>query len=227
MTEHLSMDPVYGTNWCDMPSELKLVCIGKMGFRERLSLRRTSKAEKSLVDSQKIEFQSGAFGLNRFQINPFGRDGWRKPAVGHYDLDEILAISQIQNAPSWHIKDCSQEDCLHKVAQMWINENSKIGSTFQVSTLCNIYSESRLDFLRPFVKYFTDRIVSQTEKRVRIRTNNPDRHILLERGLDERYKISNDQKYFRMMVISSEMKESEYDDNCKEWILSLDCEAYD
>ncbi|CAO4372835.1 unnamed protein product [Caenorhabditis nigoni] len=314
MTKHLSMDPVYDTNWCDMPAELKLVCIGKMGFRERLSLRRTAKAEKSLVDSQKMEFHSGDFSRGGFQLNLFSnmrdwkrdcvingrrkpneavemmnhvikiidfewisfyypkkqmmnfteeisakyicfeacesktvvdalrklkkgvesimidaterKDGWMKPAVGHYDLDEILAISQIQNVPSWHIKDCSQEDCLHKVAQMWINKNSKIGSTFQVSSYCNFRSESRFDFLEPFLEYFTDRIVSETEKTVRIRTNNPDRHILLECGLDEVIKIDDEQKYFRLLVISAEMKESEYDDNCKEWILSIDGEAY-
>ncbi|CAO4372843.1 unnamed protein product [Caenorhabditis nigoni] len=55
-TEHLSIDPVYDTNWCDMPDDIKLECIGKMELSERLSLRSTAKAERSLVDSQKIGF---------------------------------------------------------------------------------------------------------------------------------------------------------------------------
>ncbi|ULT93766.1 hypothetical protein L3Y34_003331 [Caenorhabditis briggsae] len=50
-----------------MPAEVKLECIGKMEFKERLSLRCTAKAERSLVDSQKIEFNKGRFwGNNRY-----------------------------------------------------------------------------------------------------------------------------------------------------------------
>ncbi|UMM27017.1 hypothetical protein L5515_010483 [Caenorhabditis briggsae] len=60
-TENLSIDPVYDTNWCDMPAEIKLECIGKMELNERLLLRCTAKAERSLVDSQKVEFHFGRF----------------------------------------------------------------------------------------------------------------------------------------------------------------------
>ncbi|CAO4373115.1 unnamed protein product [Caenorhabditis nigoni] len=295
MAEDLSIDPVYETNWCDMPEEIKLTCIGKMEFKERLTLRCTSKAERSLVDSQKIKFQSGIFNVQGFQLDFFARgyifrwfknpdeaveltnyifkigifefvtfdyrkeeymnfkeqisaktiyfDFWenktgvdalrkmkkgvesiRINAVGEikdYALDDILAISQVQNVPYWHIKDCIQVECLHKVAQMWINRNVKIGSTFQLS------SKSVFDFLGTFLERFTDQIVSQSLKRVRIRTNNADRHILLERGLDD--IVGDDEhstQFFRLMVIYAEMDESEYDDNCKEWICKIDSDIY-
>ncbi|CAO4372847.1 unnamed protein product [Caenorhabditis nigoni] len=58
-TDNLSINPVYHTNWCDMPVEIKSECIEKMDLNERLSLRCTAKAERSLVDSQKIEFSWG------------------------------------------------------------------------------------------------------------------------------------------------------------------------
>ncbi|CAO4372848.1 unnamed protein product [Caenorhabditis nigoni] len=57
----LSIKPIYDTNWCDMPDDIKLECIGKMELNERLSLRCTAKAERSLVDSQKIKFTVGRF----------------------------------------------------------------------------------------------------------------------------------------------------------------------
>ncbi|PIC32424.1 hypothetical protein B9Z55_012755 [Caenorhabditis nigoni] len=59
---------------------------------------------------------------------------------------------------------------------------------------------------------------SGSVRRIRIRTNNPDRHILLERGLDEVFQLHGRRKFYRLMVVSAEMKESEYDNNCKEWI---------
>ncbi|PIC32479.1 hypothetical protein B9Z55_012794 [Caenorhabditis nigoni] len=58
-TKNLSIDSVYDTNWCHMPDDIKLECIGKMELSERSSLRCTAKAERSLVDSQKIKFTEG------------------------------------------------------------------------------------------------------------------------------------------------------------------------
>ncbi|PIC32439.1 hypothetical protein B9Z55_012766 [Caenorhabditis nigoni] len=61
ITEKSTAEPIYDTNWCHMPAEIKLKCIGKMEINERLSLRCTANAERSLVDSQKIEFYRGCF----------------------------------------------------------------------------------------------------------------------------------------------------------------------
>ncbi|CAO4372855.1 unnamed protein product [Caenorhabditis nigoni] len=294
----LSIGPAYDTNWCDMPDDIKLECIGKMEFKERLSLRCTAKAERSLVDSQKIEFSEGRlWGSNRYlgfnlnykhdvtkhlknktealkfmkYIKKVGvfenlsicfddpltdnkqfmtgdglftaktiefeqRDSGNVVTVlrkmqngvesikmnadrNKNKLNEILAISHVQNVPYWHINNYDQNDSLHKVAQMWIDKSSKIGSTFQVS----VYNDASLD---EFLKCFTDRIISKSEKRVRIRSNNPDRHILLERGLDEVMEIFDIPQFFRMMVISAEMNESEYDDNCRKWIGKMDPYVY-
>ncbi|CAO4372840.1 unnamed protein product [Caenorhabditis nigoni] len=62
---------------------------------------------------------------------------------------------------------------------------------------------------------------SKDYKRARIRTSNPDRHILLERGLDDVVEIDDDLQFFRLMVIFAEMKESEYDDNDHKWMRKM------
>ncbi|UMM27104.1 hypothetical protein L5515_010539 [Caenorhabditis briggsae] len=132
------------------------------------------------------------------------------------ELGKVLAISHVQNVPYWHIRDYYHTDSLHKVAQMWIDKNSKIGFTFQVSV------KGVDGSFEKFLEHFFDRIVAENFKRARIRTNNPDRHILLERGLDHYVQVDDYLQFFRLIVISAEMKESEYDDNCKEWICKMD-----
>ncbi|CAO4373244.1 unnamed protein product [Caenorhabditis nigoni] len=300
-TENASIDPIYDTNWCDMPSEIKSVCIGKMKFKERLSLRCTAKAERSLVDSQKVEFDEGRFwGINKeLLVNLYSEDKrnfWKRAVdknnafellnyikkvgvfknlyfsvgnsvadykrfttddglftakkiefeqcnfdnvvavlrkmekgvesikMNHSDiisdqLARILAIPHVQNASYWHMHYYDEADSLHKVAQMWIDKNSNIGSTFQVSA----YNDGSFG---EFLEHFDDRILSKNEHRVRIRTNNPKCHILLERGLDDIIEIDDFPQYFRLKVISAEMKESEYDDDCREWICKMDPEVY-
>ncbi|CAO4371932.1 unnamed protein product [Caenorhabditis nigoni] len=297
-----SKNPIYDTNWCDMPPEIKVKCIGKMEFKERLMLRCTAKAERSLVDSQKIEFQNGEFwaddedivfklyrGKNNFLKSPknisiavgflkyikkvgvfenlklsFGDlftdneqfnadDGLfaaRNVEIEQCDMDdvvpsvlrkledgvesikinvdrkvfrqfdEILAISNVQIAPYWHLKRYDESDSLPKVAQMWIETNAKVGFTFQAS----VNKEGSFD---AFLDRFTDSVVSKSERRVRIRTNNPDRHILLERGLDDTVEINDFPEFFRLQVISSKMKKSEYDNNCKDWISIIEPRVYE
>ncbi|CAO4372851.1 unnamed protein product [Caenorhabditis nigoni] len=135
-------------------------------------------------------------------------------------LVEILEIPQIQNVPYWHIYSYRGTNSLHKVAQMWIAKNTKIGSTFQTT----VDIDGSFD---EFLEHFIDRIVWKSEKRMRIGTNNSDRHILLERGLDDVLTIDFHVQFFRLMVISAEMKESEYDDNCEEWICRIVPYFYD
>ncbi|PIC32461.1 hypothetical protein B9Z55_012781 [Caenorhabditis nigoni] len=302
-TENLSIEPIYNTNWCDMPAEIKVECIGKMELIERLSLRSTAKDERSLVDSQTIKFRKGEFRGNAycFDASLYSENGyelsknltdssneafefvryiWKvgvfenlkisfygtaytrkmKKYTGeikaknvelHYgdililpmivqklndgiesimtypdslgapnlDFNKLFAIPQIQNVPYWHIGNCDQTESLHRVAKMWIDRNSKVGCTFQIY----IFADGSF---KEFLEHFTERIVSKNEKRARIRTNNPDRHIILERGLieivDDLVEIP---QFFRLMVISVEMKESEYDDNCEKWISKI-CPEY-
>ncbi|CAO4372984.1 unnamed protein product [Caenorhabditis nigoni] len=294
--EKLSIDPVYDTNWSDMSDDIKLKCIRKLEIKERLSLRSTAKAERSLVDSQKIKFTNGRLSEydERLVFNFYLNDGYFprskdirddyesikyimkigvfenltifvKNQLANYEqfmtddelftakhikmfdrdqvvavlrkmdngvesiklesapsdeLDQILAIPIVQNVPYWHIRDYHHTDSLHMVANMWIDTNAKIGSTFQVSV-------SKHGSFEEFLENFDDRIVSKSEKRIRIRTNDPDHHILLERGLDRWVQVDDYLQFFRLIVISAEMKESEYDDNCKEWILELDPRIYD
>ncbi|PIC32477.1 hypothetical protein B9Z55_012792 [Caenorhabditis nigoni] len=300
-TANLSIEPIYDTNWCDMPAEIKVECIGKIELSERLSLRSTAKAERSLVDSQKInirrcaihgrpEFRRvvltsenkktviGAFrSANKefeflkyiWKIGEFenlyiwfdGEDskeefenfpgtisakninfhfcdeefivailGKVKSGVESitmnadrgisYSVDEILKIYHVQNVKYWQIDNYKRTSVLYKVAQVWIDMNSKIGTTFQLST--EVYG-----LFHEFLSHFADRIVSISQIRVRIRTNNPDRHILLEIGFDGFVEFQHSFKFFRLMVISSKMEESEYEsDNCRNWIRRMKPEFY-
>ncbi|CAO4366392.1 unnamed protein product [Caenorhabditis nigoni] len=137
-------------------------------------------------------------------------------------LDAILQHSHVQNANYCQIKSLGETDDIQKIAQMWIDNDSKIGTTFHI-TSDNNYSF----YLLP--THFADRIVSQTEKRIRIRTNNPDKHILLE--LEHQsvvlFLIVLVCRFHRLMVISAEMKESEYDDNNEERMRDMVPEWFD
>ncbi|PIC32483.1 hypothetical protein B9Z55_012797 [Caenorhabditis nigoni] len=309
-TTKLSIDPVYNTNWCDIPAEIKLKCIGKLEFKERLSLRRTAKAERSLVDLQKIDFNYGYFWKNegnlifyvkteKISLSIYNRHEYSKRfrnenealivmkhiwRIGVFEylkisfvdsfthneefmnfdglfnakeinierchsdnllpilqklkngvesilmnvdggkvdsFDKILAFPQVRNSRSLRFRNYNQTDSLYKIAQKWIDKNSKIESAFLVS----VYEKE--GSFEEFLEHFDDRIVSNTGKRVRICTNNPDRHILLERGLDDVVDLDCTLKYFRLSVISAEMNESEYDDNVANWVFDLDPTVYD
>ncbi|CAO4363813.1 unnamed protein product [Caenorhabditis nigoni] len=304
-TEKLSVDSPYDTNWCDMPPEVKSRCIGKMEFKERLSLRCTAKAERSLVDSAKIEFQDGSFlgdpvdghfspWTHPFQIRLYSKNGnkiefkgleehfelvkfiWKvgifenvavsisgtnnfknelidysgKISVKNiefgicnseisvavlkktknmlqsialaaewnpdYPIDEVFAIPQVRNAKYCQIIQYEEADALYKVAQVWIDKNPEIGTTFQLSTMVGrSYNE--------FLEHFMEHIITISEERIRIRTDNPDRHILLERGIHPTDKVLLVPPYlFRLLVIPADMKESEYDRDCLAWILKID-----
>ncbi|CAO4368286.1 unnamed protein product [Caenorhabditis nigoni] len=212
----LSKNPIYDTNWCDMPSEIKSKCIGKMEFKERLSLRCTAKAERSLVDLQKIEFQKEIIvAILKNTKNEFESIKFEADHDNDFPIDEILATPQIQNAKYWHIRCYDKKDTLRKVAQVWIDKNSVIGSTFQLYS----WLEGPFD---EFLEHFAERIVSKSEERVRIRTDNADRHILLEWGWNPILKVHFElDNYFRLLVISADIKESEYDDDCIGWIRKI------
>ncbi|UMM27019.1 hypothetical protein L5515_010483 [Caenorhabditis briggsae] len=102
---------------------------------------------------------------------------------------------------------------------MWIDTKAKVGSTFQVRVI-------KEGSYQEFFEHFIDRIVSKDERRVRILTNNADIHILLEHGLDDSVAIYHVDEYFRLLVIPAEMKKSEYEDDCQEWICKIDPEIY-
>ncbi|PIC48960.1 hypothetical protein B9Z55_007741 [Caenorhabditis nigoni] len=295
-----STESIYDRNWCDMPADIKLECIGKMELKERLSLRCTAKAERSLVDSKKMHLIECTFGeywigfssknehffaekfkdqeawLNLMQyILKFGvfdkiifRRGVEElvntcflgyfsqliPAknieIGPFNmttvinilqkfkddaesislnsliqtetLDAILQYSHIKNASYCQIKSLGRSEDIQKIAQMWIDEDSKIGTTFQITCDRNYSFEL-------FPTHFADRIVSQTEKRIRIRTNNPAKHILveLEHQSEEVVVVILVCRFYRLMVISADMKESEYDDDNEERMRKMAPEWFD
>ncbi|PIC48971.1 hypothetical protein B9Z55_007749 [Caenorhabditis nigoni] len=276
-TAESSNDPIYETNWCDMPADIKLECIGKMELKERLSLRCTAKTEKSLVDSKKMHFIECTFGKNyigfsskneyffaeKFEdqeawlnlmqyilkFGVFDKINFRRgveelvnicflgnfsqliPAknieIGPFNMTTVINILQKfkDDAESISLDSLIQTEFLDAILQyshMWIDNDSKIGTTFQITSDKNYSFE-----LIP--THFADRIVSQTEKRIRIRTNNPAKHILveLEHQSEEVVVVILVCRFYRLMVISADMKESEYDDNNEERMRKMVPEWFD
>ncbi|PIC48973.1 hypothetical protein B9Z55_007749 [Caenorhabditis nigoni] len=242
-TAESSNDPIYETNWCDMPADIKLECIGKMELKERLSLRCTAKTEKSLVDSKKMHFIECTFGKNYIGFSSKNeyffaekfedQEAWLNLMqyilkFGVFDkinfrrgVEELVNICFLGNF-SQLIPAKNIEIGPFNMTTMWIDNDSKIGTTFQITSDKNYSFE-----LIP--THFADRIVSQTEKRIRIRTNNPAKHILveLEHQSEEVVVVILVCRFYRLMVISADMKESEYDDNNEERMRKMVPEWFD
>ncbi|PIC32460.1 hypothetical protein B9Z55_012780 [Caenorhabditis nigoni] len=233
-TANLSIDPVYDTNWCDMPAEIKLECIGKMKFKERnpnnggeflkyiwkIGVFKTFLIGSCFPTAKETFLNyTGMISADNIHIgscdNEMVVDVLKKLTDGvksitmycaegfDYNFDEILEISQVQNSKNWFIEKYHQTDILAKFAQMWIDKNSKIGSTLSFSVKIDRAFDE-------FSENFADRIVTIREKKVRIRTNNSDRHILLDRGTNERLGRWLKLKFYRLSVISADMIESEF-----------------
>ncbi|CAO4367367.1 unnamed protein product [Caenorhabditis nigoni] len=270
-----------------MPAEIKLELIGKMELNERLALRCTANAEKSLVDSQKMNFFKGKFFWNFFcvlKISLKSENGilygkkfydetkacnfmkyiWKignfenlkfdslcflarqcatsdvKISVKNIDfyrtrfqdmffilentdsgvesinietfvedvdfpMEKVLESPNIQNARFWQIKQIREPWLFTELAKIWIDKNSKIGTTFQTSFTLDRTADGAINH---FLNFFKNRTLSVSDKRVRIQTNNPATHILLEFSC----------LVFRLSVISAGMKESDYEENHEEWI---------
>ncbi|PIC32421.1 hypothetical protein B9Z55_012753 [Caenorhabditis nigoni] len=243
-TGNLLIDPVYDTNWCDMPAEIKLECIGKLELEERTPIQKLEflfyilkigifdKCSITFNDPVLKEFKNYTGKISAKNIGFSECDNemvvalLQKMNTGvesieihlewsdqiDYNFNDILAISQVQNAKYWFVHFFQQNDCIYKVAQILIDQNSKIGFNFLMSLYCTNGS------FEEFLDHFADRIVSENDRRVRIRTNNPDRHILLEHGRND---FNREVEFSRLMVISAEMKESEYNDNYNEWMRKM------
>ncbi|CAO4385967.1 unnamed protein product [Caenorhabditis nigoni] len=253
-TENLSIDPVYDTNWCDVPNEIKVRCLEKFKFRERLNMRATSKLSKYQIDSLKYKFSLALFtqkfdgfyklfsillGSNRkdmlsnlkettewmkyiWKIGVFDRlifnfdkfdanvnltsgvdelidaravyfaqsnpafiiamlknlkpiDSFHLNANNnpHFPLDNILGELQVQQTRFIEIFNLSAPHGLQKVAQMWIDKDSKVGNLFHCS--------SGLDnSLTSFLNWFNDSIIYHTGRTVRIQIPGSSKNILLD-----------------------------------------------
>ncbi|ULU11592.1 hypothetical protein L3Y34_015192 [Caenorhabditis briggsae] len=145
----------------------------------------------------------------------------------HVDSDDLFKENaesmnytgkQVQNVSYWHIQNYDLTNS-YMVAQMWIDTNAKIGSTFQVTV-------SEDGFSAEFLEHFNERIVSKSEKRIRIRTNNPDRHIILERGLDDVITLTFWLQFYCLIVTFAEMEEPEYDDDFQKWMYEQNPKVY-
>ncbi|PIC19195.1 hypothetical protein B9Z55_024825 [Caenorhabditis nigoni] len=281
-TAKLSIDPVYDTNWCDVPNEIKVRCLEKLKFRERLNMRATSKLSKCQIDSLKYKFTFALFtqkfdgfyklfsillGSNRedmlsnlkettewmkyiLKIGVFDRlifnfdkfdanvnltsgvdelidarsvdfmqsnpdfiiamlknlkpiDSFLLNANSnpHFPLDKILGELQVQQARFIEILNLSAPHGLQKVAQMWIDKDSKVGN------LCHC-SSGLEDSLASFVNWFNNSIIYRTGRTVRIRIPGSSKNILLD-FYETNELLGAFRMVYRMEIVLNDYNDSE------------------
>uniref|UniRef100_A0A1I7TGQ2 TLDc domain-containing protein n=1 Tax=Caenorhabditis tropicalis TaxID=1561998 RepID=A0A1I7TGQ2_9PELO len=81
--------------------------------------------------------------------------------------------------------------------EVWIDKDKEIGSEFK--SFCPGFAK--------FADTFSTRIISKTDRFIRIRTNNERKHILLELGTSTFGKLNGTEEFLRMSVISSQQSE--------------------
>ncbi|CAP31326.1 Protein CBR-FBXA-145 [Caenorhabditis briggsae] len=116
-----------------------------------------------------------------------------------FPIEDLINNDIVTNARMVRIRDLTCKDAVWKLAEKWIENDSVIGTTFQVTS---VHGHS----IPHFVQKFRDRIIFENHEEVRITTNNPSKHILLK--LARRWRVS---RPLTCVVISSYMKKEEYE----------------
>ncbi|PIC51937.1 hypothetical protein B9Z55_002248 [Caenorhabditis nigoni] len=116
-----------------------------------------------------------------------------------FPIEDLMNNDIVTNARMLRIRDLTCKDAVWKLAEKWIENDSEIGTTFQVTS---VHGHS----IPHFVQKFRDRIIFENHDEVRITTNNPSKHILLK--LARRWRVS---RPLTCVVISSYMKKEEYE----------------
>uniref|UniRef100_A0A1I7TGQ4 F-box domain-containing protein n=1 Tax=Caenorhabditis tropicalis TaxID=1561998 RepID=A0A1I7TGQ4_9PELO len=131
--------------------------------------------------------------------------------VGEESLEKILSIPQVANTLSVQLSGISSPQAASELAQIWIDENKDIGKEFKCFTR---YSKNFEGFTT-FAEKFSNSITSKTDRFIRIRTNNEEKHILLQLGTSTFGILDGTEEFLRMSVISSQQSEI---DTSEEWV---------
>ncbi|KAF1770740.1 hypothetical protein GCK72_002563 [Caenorhabditis remanei] len=122
-----------------------------------------------------------------------------------FPMERLIEDPAILNAKLLRIRDLPNKDAVWKLAEKWIENDSPIGTTFRV-TSTNHHT------FHQFAVVFKDRLISETNEEILIKTDNPSKHILLK--LARRCRVS---RPLICIVVSSETKELEFETSGK-WV---------
>lgn len=117
----------------------------------------------------------------------------------NFPIDDLIEYPIIKNAQIVQIRDMESEDAVWKMAEKWIENDSDVGTTLRVTSRQNMS-------IPQFSSKFEDRIISTTQEEVRIKTDNPSKHILLK--LAKQCRIT---RPVTCVVISAEMNQNEFE----------------
>ncbi|PIC54058.1 hypothetical protein B9Z55_003474 [Caenorhabditis nigoni] len=143
---------------------------------------------------------------------------------GALEIEDILHVSNVTNCKFLQISNYYDTDSIKAIAQTWIKNDAKIGSIFQVQA-------RDYGTISAFVRQFAERIVLRSQKTMIMRTDNPEKRILVEMGHEETIRPTSffareEMKYtefIRITVIGSEMPIiAEKWENTVEWMSDLD-----
>lgn len=124
--------------------------------------------------------------------------------------EDLFVCPMISNIPFIKIGSIENNDTVEKLAQIWIEKDAKIGNKFQVLVLQSGSFES-------FSQHFEDRLVTMSYQFIRIKTENPSKHVLLQIGYAnfERLDGPDCEEFLQMTIIPSELTKI---DASEEWI---------
>lgn len=153
-------------------------------------------------DQENINFMLGRMSneLESLEIEPNQFD----PS----QLDNIFVSSTIPNIQFIKIGPIQVTDTADKLAQVWIEKDVKIGNKYQVLV-------EKTGSFEGFFQIFKDRLVINSDKFIRIKTENPSKHILLQVFHSTFGYLSGEEEFLQMTVIPAELKEYNEDE---EWI---------
>ncbi|CAL2034033.1 unnamed protein product [Caenorhabditis brenneri] len=150
-------------------------------------------------------FLKNAQGLEKIRLN--GENST------YFPFDAFLEIPSFVNAKLVEINRLAFPDAAMKLAEKWIEHDCEIGATLRASV---DYNSSKC--LDSFIEKYIDRIIAQDDHKVRIRTNNDAKHILLEFLKNERgYQYNN--TFISCSIISSD---ESVEDTDTEWTENFD-----
>lgn len=117
----------------------------------------------------------------------------------NFPMGALIENTMILNLELLRIRDLPCEDAVWKLAEQWIALDADIGKTFRVTSTTH-------QTFHQFSAKFKDRIITENPEEIRIRTDNPSKHILFK--LAKRWRVS---RPLTCVVISSETEESEFE----------------
>lgn len=133
-------------------------------------------------------------------------------------IDNLINNRSVGNAHYIQVAESTSRSCALLLAQKWIDDNAEIDKVYETM----VYKKGGFD---RFVEHFTSRIVYKTKKTVKIRTDNPKKHIKLELGNKSEYwmyRKNQKQEFIRMSVVRSDEENRPEDKKVQPWMQELE-----